>query len=116
MIKLGPPVKRSLFTLSALFFTANAMVADSAYHTNTVNKILTGYSDKAVYFALDDTTINPANCSTASVYGIDPATRDVQAMLAILLTAKTTETPVEIKVAGGECFGSYPSVKLVILR
>jgi len=76
MIKLRSLVK-GLFALTALFLATHSAAA--VYQTSTVAKILTGYSDKSVYFSLNDPTLNPANCEHTSVYGIDPAERDVQA-------------------------------------
>lgn len=105
-----------LSALASVLVLSFGTYAADVYQTSTIKKIQAGSSNHAIYFSTNDAVQNPAGCTSAALYGVDPADRDTQSILALLLTAKTTDGELEMKISGDDCYGAYPRIKFVILR
>ena len=107
-------IYHTLFGL--LIFTLSAKSLADAYIDTTVKQINGGYADGNIYFKVNDTPVNPANCESSSYYAIDTKTNDKESALSLLLSAKMTNAQISLRVSSLDCVSKYPKVVTTILK
>ena len=82
-----------------------------------VSNVMAGYATGEIYFAVDNTPVNSANCSNTSennmVLIVDPDKSDVSLVLSILLTANTIDKEIDIQVYDDACKNGYAVIRRV---
>ena len=68
-----------------------------------ITEIYTGYKEGHFLFKTSGALINPAECTDANLYSVEPANADVQSILSLLLAAKMAGTDVKIAADGSRC-------------
>lgn len=92
-----------------LIFTLPAHAATSTGPVE-ITKIRTGWNSGAVAIEVNQTIINPANCSSPDGYAIQESSNGFETHYSAILAAYTAGKPVEVIVASTECEQGRPKI------
>ncbi|WP_157771171.1 hypothetical protein [Shewanella algae] len=95
-----------------------SLVAGQVTQSNLrVTKVMAGYSGGEIYFFVDKLPNNPRKCanpySDYNILVVDPARSDISQVLSVLLTAKVSNSNIEIQVYDDYCFNEHAVVRRV---
>ena len=110
---------RNQLILGMLLFGPSALFAGTLVHSDVqVTDIYAGYSGGYINFKVSQSHINPAGCSNSTIYRADPGQSDVKSVLAVLLTAKTTQGVVDVSVFDNLCSsgGEFPVISRIRVK
>ncbi len=110
-------INKIFFIFVALVITLPSYAGQVTQGGLKVTKVLTGYSNGEAFFVLNNTPLNPNDCSaTASSFktsAIDLAKSDVSQVLSVLLTVFTSGKEVEVQIYDDRCFSSHAVIRRV---
>ena len=108
---------KACLLLLVVTFSSVALAGVAGQGGLKVSNVMAGYATGEIYFAVNNTPVNPANCSNTSennmVLIVDPDKSDVSLVLSILLTANTTDKKIDIQVYDDVCKNGYAVIRRV---
>lgn len=105
-----------IFFIVALVSVTPCMAGQVTQGDLKVTKVMAGYQEGQIYFYVDKTPQNPKNCSSTNdgkVLVVDPNRSDVSHVLSVLLTAKASNSSVEVQIYDDYCYGGYAAIRRV---
>lgn len=104
-----------LITLLMLILSVN-VYADEETSWGKVTEVWSGYGNGMILFKLDIPHENPKSCSATTFYSVSAEKSDTSKFISILLTAKSSNSPVKLMLSTADCFSGYPMALRIGLR
>jgi hypothetical protein len=80
---------------------------------------MAGYQGGEIYFFVDNELVNPSGCeslkSGCKILIVYPSSSNVSQVLFVLLTAKASQSKIEIQVYDNYCLGYHAVIRRVVI-
>ena len=112
-------MKSTMLFLAFMVFSLAVNAGQVTQSDLKVSKIMAGYQGGEIYFFVDKDPVNPKGCgnpkSGYKILIVDPLKSDVSQILSVLLTAKASQSKIEIQVYDSYCLGDHAVVRRVAI-